>query len=93
MLKKISVHPILSKDNSFKLFLESDNLQSEMQEKKGKSSFMSKFGDAVSFSGSFTKTTEVDDYFEQKRIYIDQMESQLKSVAKAIDGVIKNREG
>lgn len=88
-MQKIAAHPILNKDNDFRLFLECDNLQSEMKTKEQKSSFMSKFGD---LSMGFSKTTEVDEWFENKRVYVDNLENQLKNAAKSVDAVIKHRE-
>jgi sorting nexin-1/2 len=56
---------------------------------------MSKLGDAMSnATSSFTggKTPEIDPWFETKRAYIEQLELQLKAVAKSIDNVIKYRD-
>lgn len=55
---------------------------------------MSKLGDVMSSAtNSFAKVPEIDPWFETKRAYFDQLESQLKQVAKAVDIMIKQREG
>jgi sorting nexin-1/2 len=40
-----------------------------------------------------TKFFEADEWFDQKKVYFDSLESQLKGLAKAIDIVTKSRQG
>jgi sorting nexin-1/2 len=40
-----------------------------------------------------TKFYEIDEWFDQKKAYLDSLEGQLKGLAKAIDFVAKNRQG
>lgn len=89
MVQKIAAHPVLHKDKDFINFLQSENLQVDMVMKKenSKSSFMSKLGDVF-----IPKAVEIDEYFENKKLYVDNLESQLKAIGKAIDVVIKQRE-
>lgn len=77
----------------------------QVQEKKEtKASFMSKLGDAMSnATNSFAKAVEVDEvggcmifdfqWFENKKTYVDNLDGQLKSLARSIDSLIKQREG
>lgn len=39
------------------------------------------------------KFFEADEWFDQKKIYFDSLEAQLKGLAKAIDTVTKSRQG
>jgi sorting nexin-1/2 len=104
MLQNIVAHPVLQRDPSLRIFLESETFKYEVQDKKkkedgGKSSsafsFMSKIGDAVSNATSIvsTKVDDPDPYFENKRIYVEELETQFKNLLKAVDGLIKQREG
>lgn len=99
MMQKISRHPILSKDPVLVSFLQGDSLghsasNSDLTQADGK-----KVSSGKSFLGGMfsdlnaPKMQETDDYLEQKRQYIDSFDSQLKSVAKAVDSMIKHREG
>jgi sorting nexin-1/2 len=40
-----------------------------------------------------TKFFEADEWFDQKKIYFDSLENQLRGLAKAIDIVTKSRQG
>ena len=40
-----------------------------------------------------TKFFEADEWFDQKKVYFDSLESQLKGLVKAIDVVSKSRQG
>ncbi|KAI3649582.1 hypothetical protein MP228_005214 [Amoeboaphelidium protococcarum] len=98
MMKKIAAHPVLNKDPVFVTFMETDDLSSEISDNKKKeqksgSSFMSKLGDAMSnATGSFAKVTDPDEFFEGKRVYIEEQENLMKAVAKAIDQMIQERD-
>uniref|UniRef100_A0A060T0Q6 ARAD1C10230p n=1 Tax=Blastobotrys adeninivorans TaxID=409370 RepID=A0A060T0Q6_BLAAD len=50
--------------------------------------FMSTLGGAFSFSGKFVETNE---WFVEKKRYVDGLEAQLKSLAKALDLVVTQR--
>ncbi|KAF9582723.1 Vacuolar protein sorting-associated protein 5 [Lunasporangiospora selenospora] len=92
-LRKITAHPMLYGDPDLKLFLESDSLVAEIKEKRQDSSkgFMTKFGETLSSATTFTKVHETDEWFESRRTQLDVLESQLKSLLKAVEAIIKQR--
>jgi sorting nexin-1/2 len=99
MLNKIARHQVLQNDPDFKIFLESDSFSSDVKssaaanastnhEEEAKSSgFMGSFG--FSFSNKFVET---DQFFTDKKKYIDSLESQFKYLAKSLDLVIGQRQ-
>ncbi|KAG0343160.1 Vacuolar protein sorting-associated protein 5 [Podila humilis] len=92
-LRKMTAHPMLYGDPDLKLFLESDSLVAEIKEKRQESSkgFMTKFGETLSSATTFTKVHETDEWFESRRTQLDVLDSQLKSLLKAIEAIIKQR--
>ncbi|KAI9724874.1 MAG: hypothetical protein M1812_000150 [Candelaria pacifica] len=97
MLNKTAAHPILQHDGNLKLFLESDafNVDVKHQERKepglGESKGMfSSMGFSVGGGGKFI---EHDDWFHERKIYLDALENQLKALLKAIDTVVLQRKG
>ncbi|KAI9891795.1 MAG: Vacuolar protein sorting-associated protein 5 [Vezdaea aestivalis] len=97
MLNKTASHPILHHDGDLKLFLESEafNIDVRNREKKepgiGESkSMFGSIGGAFSVSSS-SKFIEHDDWFHEKRVYLDALENQLKALMKAVDTVINQR--
>lgn len=69
MLRKLGAHNILQKDADFHLFLTSQSFQMEIQEKKQKTSLISKIGDAMTgASSAFSKHQEVDPVSDDNRI-------------------------
>ncbi|KAG0041809.1 Vacuolar protein sorting-associated protein 5 [Gryganskiella cystojenkinii] len=92
-LRKMTAHPMLYGDPDLKLFLESDSLVAEIKEKRQDSSkgFMTKFGETLSSATTFTKVHETDEWFESRKTQLDVLDSQLKSLLKAIEAIIKQR--
>ncbi|KAF9199478.1 Vacuolar protein sorting-associated protein 5 [Haplosporangium sp. Z 27] len=91
-LRKMTAHPMLYGDPDLKLFLESDSLVAEIKEKRQDSKgFMTKFGETLSSATTFTKVHETDEWFESRRNQLDVLDSQLKSLLKAIEAIIKQR--
>ncbi|KAF9941652.1 Vacuolar protein sorting-associated protein 5 [Mortierella alpina] len=92
-LRKMTAHPMLYGDPDLKLFLESDSLVAEIKEKRQDSSkgFMTKFGETLSSATTFTKVQETDEWFESRRTQLDVLDSQLRSLLKAIEAIIKQR--
>ncbi|KAF9161280.1 Vacuolar protein sorting-associated protein 5 [Mortierella sp. AD011] len=91
-LRKITAHPMLYGDPDLKLFLESESLVAEIKEKRQDSKgFMTKFGETLSSATTFTKVHETDEWFESRRNQLDVLDSQLKSLLKAIEAIIKQR--
>lgn len=97
MLNKIAKHPQLQHDPDFRIFLESDTFvadikyqshATEVTAAESKGGFMSSLGGAFSFSGKFVET---DEWFIEKKQYVDTLESQFKYLAKALDLVIAQR--
>ena len=95
MLNKTAAHPILQHDADLKIFLESDAFNIDVKhrehkepglgESKGMFSSLS-FGAAT--GGKFI---EHDDWFHDRKIYLDALENQLKALQKAIDTVVVQR--
>ncbi|KAJ3815273.1 Vps5 C terminal like-domain-containing protein [Lentinula aff. lateritia] len=93
-IQKIANHLVLCKDPDLKLFLESDTFALDIKHRKidpgspGPSSgIMSSIGQTL----TGTRFYETDDYFDSKRIYLDSLEAQLRSLVKSIDLVSKHR--
>ncbi|KAF2034440.1 vacuolar protein sorting-associated protein-like protein vps5 [Setomelanomma holmii] len=95
MLNKTAAHPILQHDGDLKLFLESDAFTVDIKNKErrdpglGESKGM--FGSML--SGSSGKFVEHDDWFHDRKIYLDALENQLKALLKATDTVVGQRKG
>jgi sorting nexin-1/2 len=97
MLNKTAAHPILQHDSDLKIFLESEAFSSDVKHREhreplqGESKGMfSSFGIGGSSGGKFI---EHDDWFHDRRIYLDALENQLKALLKAIDTVVAQRKG
>ncbi|KAF9892016.1 Vacuolar protein sorting-associated protein 5 [Aspergillus nanangensis] len=97
MLNKIAAHSILQHDGDMKIFLESETFTMDVKNKEnrepdlGQSKGMfSSFGISVGGGGKFV---EHDDWFHDRKIYLDALENQLKALMKAIDTVVAQRKG
>ncbi|BAE54789.1 unnamed protein product [Aspergillus oryzae RIB40] len=97
MLNKIAAHPILQHDGDLKIFLESETFNLDIKNKEnrepdlGQSKGMfSSFGINV---GGGSKFVEHDDWFHDRKIYLDALENQLKALMKSIDTVVAQRKG
>ncbi|KAI9043385.1 sorting nexin 1 [Aspergillus affinis] len=97
MLNKIAAHPILQHDGDLKIFLESESFTLDVKNKEnrepdlGQSKGMfSSFGISVGGGGKFV---EHDDWFHDRKVYLDALENQLKALMKAIDTVAAQRKG
>ena len=95
MLNKTAAHPMLQHDGDLKIFLESDafNMDVKYREHKepglGESKGMlSSIGFGSSGGGKFI---EHDDWFHDRKVYLDALENQLKALLKAIDTVVSQR--
>ncbi|PIB02240.1 Sorting nexin-1 [Cercospora beticola] len=98
MINKIASHPILQMDGDLKTFLESEQFSVAIKhsgkdpllggtESKG---IMSSIGLGGSSGGKFI---EHDDWFHDRRVYLDALESQLKALQKSTDTVVAQRKG
>ncbi|PGH11649.1 hypothetical protein AJ79_04789 [Helicocarpus griseus UAMH5409] len=97
MLNKIAAHNILQHDGDLKIFLESDTFNLDVKNKEnrepdlGQSKGMfSSLGLSVGGPGKFV---EHDDWFHDRKIYLDALENQLRGLMKAIDTVVAQRKG
>ncbi|KUL85183.1 hypothetical protein ZTR_06222 [Talaromyces verruculosus] len=97
MINKIAAHPILQHDADLKIFLESETFGMDVKNKEnrepdlGQSKGMfSSLGISVGGGGKFI---EHDDWFHDRKVYLDALENQLKALMKAIDTVVAQRKG
>lgn len=97
MMNKIATHTRLSSDPDLKIFLESDNFANDIKsrvvtldelDQASGSGFMTTLGDAFSFSSKFVESSQ---WFIDKKLYVDALESQLKSLYKALELVLGQR--
>lgn len=95
MLNKTAAHPILQHDSDLKLFLESDAFNVDIKNRERKDAGLGEskgmFGSMLSSSSG--KFVEHDDWFHDRRIYLDALENQLKALLKATDSVVTQRKG
>nr|POF15559.1 vacuolar protein sorting-associated protein vps5 [Quercus suber] len=98
MVNKIAAHNVLQHDGDLKTFLESESFNVDIKHKNHKDpllgteskGFMSSIGIS---SGSGGKFIEHDDWFHDRRIYLDALENQLKALQKSTDTVVAQRKG
>ena len=97
MLNKIAAHPILHHDADLKIFLESETFNIDVKNKENREPDLGQKGGMLSSiginvgGGSSGKFVEHDDWFHDRRIYLDALENQLRALLKAIDTVISQR--
>ncbi|KAJ5349829.1 hypothetical protein N7541_007556 [Penicillium brevicompactum] len=97
MLNKIAGHPILQHDGDVKIFLESEAFNVDVKNKENRDpdigpskGMLSSFGISV---GGGSKFVEHDDWFHDRKIYLDALENQLKALMKSMDTVVLQRKG
>lgn len=99
MINKIAAHPILQHDGDLKTFLESEAFHVDIRHKERKDpllgggegkGFMSSIGLGTGSSGG-GKFVEHDDWFHDRRVYLDALENQLKALQKSTDAVVAQR--
>ncbi|KAI1198432.1 vacuolar sorting protein [Nemania serpens] len=95
MLNKIAAHATLQHDSDLKLFLESDAFNVDVKHKERKEPIPSEskgmlgsFGISV---GGGSKFVEQDDWFHDRRVYLDALENQLKALMKSMDTMVNQR--
>ena len=95
MLNKTAAHPILQHDSDLKIFLESEAFGNDVKHREHREplqneskGMFSSFGLGGSSGGKFI---EHDDWFHDRKIYLDALENQLKALLKAIDTVVSQR--
>ncbi|KAK5087968.1 Vacuolar protein sorting-associated protein vps5 [Lithohypha guttulata] len=99
MLNKIAAHPILHHDADLKIFLESEAFNVDIKNKENRDPLLDQSNKGmlsaigINVGGSSGKFVEHDDWFHDRRIYLDALENQLKALEKALDTVIVQRKG
>ncbi|KAJ9615407.1 Vacuolar protein sorting-associated protein vps5 [Cladophialophora chaetospira] len=98
MLNKTAAHPILHHDGDLKIFLESDAFNVDVKNKENREpdlgqnkGMLSAIG--INVGSSSGKFVEHDDWFHDRKIYLDALENQLKALLKAVDTVVEQRKG
>lgn len=93
MLNKTAAHPQLQHDGDLKIFLESDAFTVDVKNKERKDPGLGEskgmFGSML--SSNTGKFIEHDDWFHDRKIYLDALENQLKALLKAVDTVVAQR--
>lgn len=99
MLNKIAAHPILHHDADLKIFLESEAFNVDIKNKENRDPLLDQSNKGmlsaigINVGGSSGKFVEHDDWFHDRKIYLDALENQLKALDKALDTVIVQRKG
>ncbi|KAF6240431.1 hypothetical protein HO173_001099 [Letharia columbiana] len=95
MLNKTAAHPVLQHDGDLKIFLESDAFNMDVKHREHKEpglgeskGMFSSLGLGSTTGGKFI---EHDDWFHDRKIYLDALENQLKALLKSIDAVVSQR--
>jgi sorting nexin-1/2 len=94
MLTKTAAHPQLQHDGDLKLFLESDAFNVEIKHRERKEPLVAEskgMFSSIGIGASTQRFVEHDDWFHDRRIYLDALESQLKALDKAVDTVVEQR--
>ncbi|KAK6536968.1 Vacuolar protein sorting-associated protein 5 [Arthrobotrys megalospora] len=97
MLNKIALHPVLQQDGDLKIFLESESFTVDIKQKERQTASVETGGGGLfgfGVGGAFStaqKFVETDEWFLDRKAYLDALEIQLKNLMKSIDAVIKQR--
>ncbi|MBW0516578.1 hypothetical protein O181_056293 [Austropuccinia psidii MF-1] len=86
-LQKTVNHPMLISDPDLKLFLESDSFSLEIKHRKHDSTHQP--GWLANIAGP--RFTETDDFFDNRKIALDSLESQLKALHSSLTAASKTR--
>ncbi|KAF8513412.1 Vps5 C terminal like-domain-containing protein [Hysterangium stoloniferum] len=91
-IQKIVEHERLRNDADLKMFLESDSFVLDIKHRKAeiaheRGGLIASIGKSIIGSGFY----ETDEWFDNKKTYLDTLESQLRGLVKAIDLVTKQR--
>ena len=96
MLNKTAAHPILQHDSDLKIFLESDAFGADVKQREHKEPGLGESKGVLGSLGlggasSGGKFIEHDDWFHDRRVYLDALENQLRALLKSIDVVVTQR--
>ncbi|EGR46338.1 vacuolar sorting protein [Trichoderma reesei QM6a] len=95
MLNKIAAHPVLQHDADLKLFLESEAFNVDIKHKERRDLLPSEskgvLGSLGINVGGGSKFVEQDDWFHDRKVYLDALENQLKGLLKAMETMVSQR--
>ncbi|KAI0016024.1 vacuolar sorting protein [Xylariomycetidae sp. FL0641] len=95
MCNKIAAHPILQRDPDLKLFLESESFNVDVKHKERREPIPGEskgvWGSLGLSVGGGSKFVEQDDWFHDRRVYLDALENQLKALMKSMDTMVNQR--
>ncbi|EQL00768.1 hypothetical protein G6O67_005085 [Ophiocordyceps sinensis] len=95
MLNKTATHPTLQHDADLKLFLESEAFNVDIKHKERRDPLppeskgvLGSLGISV---GGGSKFVEQDDWFHDRKVYLDALENQLRGLLKVMDTMVGQR--
>lgn len=94
MLNKSAAHPTLQHDADLKLFLESESFSADIKHKERREPNLGEskgMFSSLGLGGSSSKFVEQDDWFHDRRVYLDALENQLKGLLRAMDTMVGQR--
>lgn len=95
MLNKTAAHATLQHDGDLKLFLESEAFNVDIKHKERKEVLPAEskgvLGSLGINVGGGNKFVEQDDWFHDRKIYLEALENQLKGLLKAMDTMVGQR--
>ncbi|KAJ9105808.1 hypothetical protein QFC19_003376 [Naganishia cerealis] len=93
-LNKVANHPVLSLDPDLRLFLESESFEYEVKHRKHETAHSQDGkGLLASIGGSIggPRFIERDDWFDEKKAFLDSLEGQMKGLIKSVETASKHR--
>lgn len=95
MLNKITAHPTLQHDGDVKIFLESEAFNVDVKQKERRDPLPSEskgvLGSLGINVGGGSKFVEQDDWFHDRKVYLDALENQLRGLLKAMETMVGQR--
>ncbi|RDA90954.1 hypothetical protein CP533_3087 [Ophiocordyceps camponoti-saundersi (nom. inval.)] len=95
MLNKTAAHPTLQHDADLKLFLESEAFNVDVKHKERRDPLPPEnkgvLGSLGINVGGGSKFVEQDDWFHDRKVYLDALENQLRGLLKAMDIMVSQR--
>ncbi|KAH6669168.1 Vps5 C terminal like-domain-containing protein [Plectosphaerella plurivora] len=95
MLNKIAAHPQLQLDADLKLFLESESFNVDVKHKERREPLPTEskgvLGSLGINVGGGSKFVEQDDWFHDRKVYLDALENQLRALLKAMETMVGQR--